>query len=399
MSAKKIEKLLVFMGFCFASVLVSAFVLTCIGLVDLRTVYEFVMPPAWEYAALALMFHLNLYFVLKIILGGGSVFRLVFWYAPVYWATTLIDLGFISTTLLPILYGLACGSRLKWKKPKEILANTAVLLVVVGIEQALSLVIRSGWEQPALPARLNAATTAVYSIDLLITYIFLVLGVKRNVVVAKIPVRFLSILSERESVPGLSENLEAEIGELSQSTEGSRLVFRLAIFGYWALQLLLVLGIGMLNNVLAELCVMLVVFFVGRAIFGASWHSDSLWICMGSTLAVFYVLTKVTLPFGMSLFTVVVLSCLLVYGLHLLADVSTWHGFYLAHTEFNLNTCDKEILIERCRLCGMTQEDSDLCIALFFEKRPVKELASAHNMEEQSMRNKKRRLAKRLMQL
>lgn len=63
---------------------------------------------------------------------------------------------------------------------------------------------------------------------------------------------------------------------------------------------------------------------------------------------------------------------------------------------FSTKNCTKEELIARCKEIGMKQENIDIAIELFVERKSRKELAEKHYLTEDAIKKKKQRLKDKL---
>lgn len=71
--------------------------------------------------------------------------------------------------------------------------------------------------------------------------------------------------------------------------------------------------------------------------------------------------------------------------------------FYNKSTKFNVKTCTKEQMIEKCNSLGFNKDQTEFCIKAFVEKLSEIELSDYCCIELQSAKNKKMYYKKKLM--
>lgn len=106
-------------------------------------------------------------------------------------------------------------------------------------------------------------------------------------------------------------------------------VFYIGVVGVIQLfQLAGVLLIAFLNNVIFECIGIYIGMIAGKMFFMKSWHADSVFKCSLITFAVFYMLTKSTLPANISIFVSLVLGFVLAYVLYRIAIIKEKADLY-----------------------------------------------------------------------
>lgn len=314
---KEENNFLLFIGLSFLTVLLSAFLLTILGIVDFRIVNEIKLNSIVECAFNFVMFIANLFFVFSITLRifDKKIIRITLLYIPVWFVGTIIagfindpDYDLIFSTILPFLYVLFAT---KGRLNSKIVRFGVITLIVSAYQQISGYIKLLGFG--AYYYNLNTVVYLLLSIDLFLFYTLLYCGVKRHVQIMESG-KF-SVFSEAKSI---HENAEQGIDDLNlaELSNRQRFMFWCMATGYQIFQLAVVLLIGLINSVFIELLIMLAVFWIGRPILKKSWHSDSLMWCSITTFCGFYILTKTTLPLSVSLFSCIALSALFVYVLH-----------------------------------------------------------------------------------
>lgn len=307
----KYNKFWLFIGLSGLTVLLSAFMLTLLGVIDLRYLNQ-------DTTALSIfsiiLFLANLYFVFKITLrlsAKATIIALIGYIPVSIIASTLLlqNMPLVSSALAPFLYGFAIA--VKQHKKFKYIVNFSIFWVSISLYQLVSYFIKIGLLYPLEYQELGALSTLLISIDLFIVYIWY-----ERMVICYVVSKQFHVLPKEERISEPTKLRKEVLGE--DLTQRQRVIFALLSQGYQVFQLLVVLSLGLINNAIAELAVMLVMFWIGRKILEQSWHSERLWICSCAAFAGFYILTKITLPFSVSLFATVALSGGFVYLMHIL---------------------------------------------------------------------------------
>lgn len=182
--------------------------------------------------------------------------------------------------------------------------------------------------------------------------------------------------------------------DLSGLNRRQKLIFYILATGYQFLQLGAVLAIGFIGNAIFELIAMLATFWLGRRILKKCWHSEKLSICSFVTIASFYVLTRITLPFSISLFCCIILSSAFTYGLYLLAihfeTIENLKGTCLTKGQAEID------LRNKCFDKGLDETETKMCVDYFIHRLSHKEIAVKYGIELQTSLNKKLRFKKKL---
>lgn len=385
-------------GLCGLTVLLSAFFLTWFGIIDFRIVNEIRFDYTIECIFNIMMFMINMFFLFSISLYMFN--KKIIWITGLY-LPIFILLGFIEnippiifSTIIPCVYIIIIGIICDRRNIAKIIFRLGIITLSILFYQQISGYIKFS----IFKLDYNICSTIyciIYSIDLYLVYILLYCVVKKHAVVSG----KLWIPSEADSVQESVESCEESL-DTSDLTRRQRFIFWALAVGYQVFQLIVVLFIGFIHNVFVELLIMLAVFWLGRASLKKSWHSNKLWICSVVTFSGFYVLTKLTLPLSVSLFSCIALSALFVYGLHKAALLEERYEslkeFRDQRLAFNLKTCTREQLLTRCRECGFSAEDTKLAMLLFVDKIADKQAIEYFPMELQSMKNKKSKMRKAL---
>ena len=300
------DKIIRFTGVSCLILLLTVFILTLFGFVDLRFSENTTYVNPWlEFLINSILFYINLVFVFYYCLNSGINKAIVtcIAYIPIdIFFQLLFDNCLIISSVLPLLFLLVISF-----KTKTFLRYLFFSTLTI-VYQEISMYIKYHRVQ-SLYLDDNIFSVLILSIDLILFYIFICKEV--NIDVPR-PHCELVVLSKGHSIPSNPKVCEEIL------TKRQNIIFVAISQSYQIFQLIVVIGIGIMNNALMELFIILAVFWVGRKILQRSWHSDKLWICSCATFSGFYVLTKVTPPIETSLFLVVVLSSAFVYLLHII---------------------------------------------------------------------------------
>ena len=104
-------------------------------------------------------------------------------------------------------------------------------------------------------------------------------------------------------------------------SKSNKVLFVIFVMMVQLIQFLGVYSIALLNNRAIEFIFIFLSFQVNRAIFGTSYHSDSLTKCTLLSLFIFYLLPKGVLPVNISIFTCVLFGVYLAFILHYIKEL------------------------------------------------------------------------------
>ena len=130
-----------------------------------------------------------------------------------------------------------------------------------------------------------------------------------------------------------------------------------------------------------------------RWCFPTTWHHKKTLNCTLYSILIFCVMNTLALPFTVSLLSSVVLSLALTYGLYkfqVLCDNQ------IIKRNFDVDNCTEQELVERCREIKIKPENIALAIEFFINRKSRKELAQKYCIEEESVKQKKRRMKNQL---
>lgn len=386
------RRFITWLGIAGVTVLLSAFVLTLFGIIDLKFADEFCANFYVDIFLKMVLFITNIVFICLIVSNKSKfIFHIIFLTLILYPILMKIPehLWSLATVLYPLFCAFAIG--LMNKIPIKTLAFSSIALsILVILFQQTSNFIKVGnflisYED------FNTIEILVFSIDLVLFYLYL-----RKVGDYYAMGKFL-VFSKSKSVRQAEEPSE-EVLNVEELTKRQEAVFRLLAGGYQIFQLLVVLGIGVINNMWIELVIMLIVFWNGRKILGNCWHSEKLSICSAATFTGFYILTKITPPFSISLFLVICLCGMFTYFMYVLGLKSD----RLEYLEESKIVSDSEILKLKQKLEIMNGEFSSYRFSRKMESFAIdwltnnmsdKELMLKHEINsENTLNSRKRRI-------
>lgn len=384
------NKFLNLIAMTFVTVLLSAFILTYMGIIDLKIINEIHFSPWTEYFANFAMFMINMFFVFTVsfcvldkriwyILAGYGIIYIIFSFTP--WGHTLF-----FSTLLPIFY-VVIVAKLKFNNEfNKILIRHGLFMLVVPIYQQISGYIKF-MNMGLQYYKCNPLMLFVYSIDLYLFYSLIYMEVNNY---ARRSGKHL-VCTEAVSISvNIEPDEQAFQQQIASVSPAQRFVFNALCQFFQIFQLAIVLLIGLINNMCIELLIMLAVFFLGRRMLGTSWHSKKLSVCSAVTFGGFYILTKLTLPLNISLFSCIALSAGFVYILHHAGLHEIKYNALLMDKQqkeaFNLKTSTEPQMRERCRELGKSKEYEDFCVMAFVWKLRRKDIALKMQYEESTVK-------------
>lgn len=392
---------------CGFIVLFVAFILTWLGIVDLKYVNEVSFNYWIEYIGHLVMFMINVFFMFSITLNFYKYTKyLCIGYIPLY---MLAEMSFsetmIASTIIPIIYLLLVNCFFIKIKFKNFLLKGLFANIIMSIITFLLNTIKNNFSHFRYFKFNNCLTVFIYSIDLYLFYFAIYKGVRiydwENVV------RLLRFL--KSNCKKILSNWRK--GDVSDLTNRQRYIFFFLVWSYLILQSTFVLGINLLINKLfyylgglyigiIELICLWIMLEIFRSVLGKTYHNKDPIICNKVSLVVVFVISRFSLPFKISLLFNIVIVAIVTYLIHVFVikkeQFESLFEYKHNQEEFNLKTCTSEQLTERCRLHGFSKEDTELAIKLFVDKIKLKEAAALLNIELQSMKNKKGNMAKTL---
>lgn len=406
----KQNKLFASIGICFTAVLTIAFVLTCAGLIDLRIVGEIKIDPKLNAVADFVMFAINIFFWFSFALCvfDKRMIYAILAYIPIYIVSVQLinaDNAMIFNSLIPIIY-IVSTARLRFKDELiKIILRMNLWVIIVSPYQQIGKYIKMS-NPNFLYSDYNILTKFIYSIDLYLFYILMHWVVMKYVESPFRPFRFLK--SYCQEILAESRRNKEDVSDL---TIKQRRVFCLLAWAYVIIQPFIVLGANVLVNKFfhflggfymgaVELVISWIALELCRLSLGKTFHSKNPIICNAVSLAVFFAISRLGIPLHISLFFNIALVAIMALAIHRLVlgkyEFDCLKLYKQRHDEFSLKTCTEDVLRERCRLHGLSVEDTELSIKLFVDKISADAAAEIYNMEVQSIRNKKYRLSKRL---
>lgn len=401
---QNMKKFYSFIAISYLVALVVFATLTHLGLLDIKLYDKLEIGNSLNNIIKFCFYSINIYFLLMIISRNRYDKNIKYYVGytaitiPIYLINTKYT--FILTFLLPILF-LFIMSILKIDNIpiKQIITRFLMFLLITTLVQFLIFFVRFGQFDILNMQDLNVKHYFIVSIDLLIYYY-----IYYKVVTADVKSFFpvFNFLHAKNKCISKTCNDFQKVLDLQSLKMRQRAVFYLLAYGYQFITLFVVLAIGQLNNKLIELIVMLLIFWIGRKILCKSWHSDDLWKCSTITFVSFYILTLVPfVSFEISLLAGISLSAMFVFILYKLAEFEENYGklkdIYNRFYSFDLMKCTENEILERCKIVGMSKDDTSIVLDIFYHQIPIKELSKKLHMTTNSLRNKKTKLKKRLL--
>lgn len=317
MDKQSIERFEVTIALMCTTLLLALFVMTLIGVIDIRITEQVTLSPIVEFIGSCIFLQINAIFFVSITCDfnykKSFAYSLIFIIVAIFLSLFEIFKGFFISFVLPIIFVIICMSKSDISK-KSVIKRLCLLSFLCVTYEYLSGFIKLYLFNLQFQ-RVNFLTLSLYSIDLFLFYIICKKGV--SIYGRLVDSRKFLFPSKSKCIRRNEKNCK-NVLEFEDLTQKQRVIFASMAIGYQIFQLLIVLAIGHINQMFVELLIMLPVFWINRKILGKSWHSDKLWICSMVTFSSFYILTKITPPLEVSIFLVVILSGVFVYILHIL---------------------------------------------------------------------------------
>lgn len=153
-------------------------------------------------------------------------------------------------------------------------------------------------------------------------------------------------------------------------TVEQKLNLRLKLLSF-AFNLCVFLGLticAIFNSKYIECIILLVSFLALRYAFPKTYHSQSFWVCMFWSIAIFFIALPNVLPIHLSIFFGVVIGCVVDFVLFKIEDYLFLQRFYKKHTEFNLDNPTKEQIVDICKALHYNQNKIQLAVMFFVDK-------------------------------
>lgn len=411
---KNTLKLLVVDLMLCAIILLMAFFLTMFKIIDLKVIKDIEINPILDFIGSLFLYNISMFFIysLALRLFNKKIIIILLINMPIYFISFLIFKdSMITSTIIPFIYIIICNMILyknkTWKYRLLCIIYSLVSFVIIGIIQVLTGYIKLDGFQMEIYS-INFIGASIYSIDVHILSLIVYLIYKEVMNYENLGlVEERNISSESVSISKNEKSSEENL-DLSDLSKKQKLIFWCMAMGYQGLQLGTVVAIGFINDTIFELIAMLVTFWIGKKILGKCWHSNKLSICSLITIASFYIMTKITFSFPISLFMCVILSSSFTYGLYLIAlkqekyddvinDNMRLKKYLDNLKKFDLKTCTKEELINQCRLKKLSKLSTERAIKLFvYPTQTIEEIALFESVEVETIYKAKQRIKNRL---
>lgn len=408
LSLERNNNLMFVISTSFIIILLSAFLLTWFGIIDLQYITNIKFIAPIEYIGGFIMFMINIYFMFSIALDFHNKTNYAcLAYVIVYPLSTLLfKNSLITTVIIPILYLVIFNlfyCKINWKRffSYSIFINITICILTLFLNY-----IKNHYSAFKYYEFENCLSSFIYSIDLYLCYIVLYKGVKNYGAYQTLVWRTKFFSSFRAEM--LNIGIEEDTADL---TIRQRRIFFLLVWSYLIMQSFLIIGINVLMNQILyymgsfyigviELIIMWIVLEFSRLALGRTYHNKNPIICNAISLGVFFLMSRLAIPLRYSLFFNICIAAAIAVIIHILVirndEYKELFIFKERITKFNLKTCTKDELIERCRLKGLSKEDTELCVSLFIDRLRIYDLAEKYYISEQSMKNKKYKLSKLL---
>lgn len=273
-----------------------------------------------EFTITVVMFLINIFFLFYSAIGGGIRYALLatMAYIPFYAFSFMFnESAAIGTTLLPLAIVVLVG--LYHKDLKNVLVRTVLFSVLSTLYQWVMLQVKVGilsFTYVDLPAHM----LALFSLDMFIFMgaISIVIGGVSYGTVRLALGQLVSSTFKNRSSESSPEDSEA-VSRLEAYPFKTKVKLALVILLIQLCQLFVVLAISTLGNVLLEVVIILLSFWMSRWALQKCWHSDSVIKCTLISIILFYGGARFTLPASITVLLPACVGLAIAYGLYSLA--------------------------------------------------------------------------------
>lgn len=395
-----IQKMLFTLLFCFVIATIGGYVSWLLGadyfVIDIQ---QEVTRDIVSQLVCKVLFLLNMLFMIMFCIKSTAKRYLLstIAYTPIlFFSSHFFEGTLISTVVFPLCYTVILFFVLSEEKRLPQIGRFIVMLLIFNIAVVL-------YQIPTTAIKLNVIdlyshvayiglqTKIMTSIDVLLWYALLV-------VIGGEASNGLESLVYSESI----ESVKLDHEDLSEINTFNKLSLHkkakaLILLGMFQLiQMFLVLGVCYIGNVLIEAAFIMFAYLSSIVVIKRRWHSNSILVCTLTTITIFYAASRTVIPVKYSMFIPLIIGMLISYSLYLVAVKSDELEWLRALAYFDVNSCTKEQLIERCKIVGVKEKDFDFCVAMFIDKMKAEQAADTFFIEVQSVKNKKGRLARKL---
>lgn len=353
--------------------LISTYVLTILGVIDIKYVNNMEFTPIIEFLGQFSLVMIQIFLMFKIYLKDKHI-KATMAYIPIALMCELVPVEnyYIATIIVPVIFSTAI---LLYKKYP--VKNLAIAWIATAIVQAIFGTVKV-YNFNFNFVETNFVTAFILSIDIIVFLIFLERRINHYGKSFKILESHL--YAKRRSVRQNEKCSNENILNPRQKA-----AFITMVMGYQLFQLLVVLTIGTINNKFVEILIILPVFWVGKIILKKSWHSAKLWICNMATFTGFYILTEITPEVEVSIFMVILCTGAFVKILNIIAE-----------TEEHLEFLEKKYQTDFTKY-GLSAEMAEFANDWIAEKMHDKDLMKKYNISSTNTLNSRKRRIKAKM--
>lgn len=342
--------------------------------------------PFFYYAVSLILFQLNTLVMQLIIFGMEckkellcSLITIPLWIIGIFVIKVQTSFPFVVCYILLFLL------IFRKNKYKINFLRALIVVIIVCIYQPLSLLVKTNIFNLTFNY-LNTIDMLLFSIDLFLFYGILYLtfnkGRYNNYV------GMVEMVLRRIFKPIRKNKKETQQVNLAGLTLIGKIIFFSVVIAAQLFQFAIILLIAKINNRVIEVVVLAACLIPLRTfILRDTLHAKTFLGCTAVTCFTFWMLMRFTLPLSISIFSGVIVTCLLVLVMYYIAtnvDV------------FNLETCTKEELIERCRVRKLSKLLTERAIKLYADKQSIEDIAFSENVEIDSIYKAKARIKDRL---
>lgn len=325
------EKMLFIAGSCGIVILLSAFILTYLGLIDLRYVSQITFNSLAEVIGNFIMFMVNGFFVFSIslLIFDRNILKVLipFAFLDIVLPFFVNPNTMLYSTAFPFIF-IILYSIVQKQETKETLfvaIRFISMFALTALYQQLSGYIKL-YSMNFTYYYCNILTMFIYSIDLFLFYILIYKVVKKH----GRQILFRELWLSCKNCFNVLKQTEPISKDLPDMNKHQWRVFCILVYLYQILQVACILGINVAINKLfviigvngalfigfSELFIAFVIFEFARRIFGKTLHAKTDFKCNVISFLTYFALSRFLLPLNITLFFNIIIAAGLAYAIH-----------------------------------------------------------------------------------
>lgn len=317
-----------------------------------------------------------------------ETFIVICLYTPLFVMSLFNKLLLIVTILETIMYFVLGKIILKdkwWKVLLEVLTINVIILVY----QALTMLYKN------INIKINIDNFVIskimmvdYYTLIILTYLFIS---KKGEYIYGQWKRFLVVISNKRRNEKCVQQVQGNLQKESIKNENG---FKLFAVMLSLSQLMLVFTLCyFINNTTWQFIIVFLSFCVMRAVFGKSYHCNSIITCTSLSCAVFVCATRLSLPPYVSTLCNVLIGCLVAYTMYVMY-------YFMKYTNSQGITLtrgmSKEALLEMCSTINLNEIETKIMVKYYVERKSLQYIANNVGYSIDNVKKIKAKIIKRI---